>query len=618
MLGCFLCISFSVNALEKEVSMAKERKEVEKKDCWDVEALFASRSAWQKELQDFVEAPSKVLWPSLAAYRGALTDPKKAKDFLNLCFAKERVLEKLYTYAHLRFDEDLSNDQTKEDFQKITTLLHAFREETSWVAPEILSMPEKAFQSLLQDKGLSLYHFHLEKVGRMRPHTLPFAMEELLAKTGKALGTSHKAFGALANVDLSFADAIDSSGKKHPLSNGTYLSLLQSGDRSLRKTAYLHLHQAYLQHKNTLCELLQGQVEAHFLQARARNFPSCLEAALFPHAVPKTVYENLIQAVRAHLPTMHRYIALRKKHMKLQDIHVYDLYVPLVADVDRTMSYDEACRVVSNSVALLGKEYQETLTKGLTSLRWVDVLETSGKRSGAYSSGCYDSMPYILLNYHGTFSDVTTLAHEAGHSMHSYLSRSHQPYPYADYSIFVAEVASTFNEQLLLAEMRKHATTKKEEIYLLNDELERLRGTLFRQTLFAEFEQKIHAFVEKGIPLTPTLLSTEYRKLQEEYYGPELTLDPEGDVEWARIPHFYYNFYVYQYATGISAALALYEGAKESSEARKKYLQFLSSGGSDYPIEILRKAGVDMETKAPVEKALRRFAAIVEKLEELL
>ncbi|MBM3183940.1 MAG: oligoendopeptidase F family protein, partial [Chlamydiae bacterium] len=371
-------------------------------------------------------------------------------------------------------------------------------------------------------------------------------------------------------------------------------------------------------HANTFCELLQGEVQKHVFQSKARKYPNCLTAALFPQKIDPLVYDNLISAVRKAHPLMHEYMALRKEILGLSELHYYDLIVPLVDEVQISMSYKEACDAVVQSVALLGKDYQSHVEKGLFQERWVDVYETPKKRSGAYSSGCYDSMPYILLNYQGTLNDALTLAHEMGHSMHSLFSRRNQPYIYADYPIFVAEVASTFNEQLLLKQLKEKMKSKEERAYLINHAIEGIRATIFRQTLFAEFERQIHQWVEEGTPLTPKLLKEYYVKLNRDYYGPDLISDPELEIEWARIPHFYYNFYVYQYATGLSAALTLFQKAEKDPEKRQKYLEFLSSGGSNYPIELLEKAGVNMRTSEPVDAAMEKFKQLLEELKNCL
>lgn len=604
--------------LSKSIDQPRKRDQIPESDRWNVEALYVNPEAWKKDFLDIQGGDKSPRWPDLKIYQGKLSDVSSSFAFFERYFALDRKLSKLYTYAHLRQDEDLGNDSFKHDFGLISSLVHEFSLENSWVEPELLSLSEIDFNKLVEHPKLKQYQFYFEKIGRMRPHTLDAQMEELLALSGKALDTASHAFGALTNADLTFKSAVDSKGKEYPLSNGAYMTYLRSPDRTLRKTAFQNLHHGYDSHANTLCELIQGQVQTHLFIAKARKFDSCLDCALFPNAVDPSVYKNLIASVRRNLPLMHEYVAFRKKKMNLDEIHIYDLYVPLVEEVEIKMDYPEACHAIVESVAPLGKEYQETLRRGLTQERWVDIYENAKKRSGAYSSGCYDSMPYILMSFHGNFSDVETLAHEAGHSMHSYLSRKNQPYIYSHYPIFVAEVASTFNEQLLLNQMKKTTKSQKELAYLINDELERIRGTIFRQTMFAEFELQLHEWAEEGMPLTPELLKKKYLELNREYYGPHLAIDSELEIEWARIPHFYYNFYVYQYATGLSAAMALYQKATQSPEARDRYLAFLSSGGSKYPLELLEKAGVNMREPEAVDAALKRFGELVEELKKCL
>lgn len=607
---------------EKELRKPALRAEVAPEDQWNVASLYETPLAWKSALEKALASQEKggkgPYWPKLKSFQGQLSRPEKAAELFETVFGLERELVRLYTYAHLRMDEDLGNDGFKSDYGRISAVLHDFQLETAWIEPELLGLEEKEFAGLLASPRLSLYRFHLEKIGRMRPHRLSPEMEELLALSGKALDASSKAFGALNNADLRFRDAVDGKGKAHPLSPAAYLSYIRSPDRELRKSAFTHLHEAYEAHANTLCELLQGQVQKHLYMARAKKFSSCCEAALFPHQVEPAVYANLIASIRKGLPLLHEYMALRKKRLRLDKLYAYDLYVPLVEETAMHFSYKEARDLVVESVAPLGAKYQGSLSKGLLEERWVDVYENVRKRSGAYSSGCYDSFPFILMNYNGTLNDVLTLAHEAGHSMHSLLSRTHQPYLYADYPIFVAEVASTFNEQLLLKTLKERAKTEKERAYLLQYELEGIRATIFRQTLFAEFEQEIHALAEAGVPLTPSLLSEKYLELNRIYYGPDLELDPLLSVEWARIPHFYYNFYVYQYATGLSAALSLFSQAIGSEEKTARYLEFLSSGGSGYPIDLLKKAGVDMRTSQPVDLAMERFGKLLEEFKNSL
>ncbi len=615
----FLCM-ISANLLtykDLKVSMMT-RNELEKQDKWNVEALYSTPNAWNVEFEEIKGKEISPKWPQIISYKGRLSDPKSVASLFELYFGLDRRLTKLHTYAHLRMDEDLGNDSTKRDYGLISSLFHDFQHECSWIEPELLSLKDADFQRLSQYPELKPYKFFLERVGRMRPHTLSAELEELMALSGKALDAAPKAFSALNNADLTFAPAIDSNGEEHPLSNGSYLSYMRSKDRNLRKTAFINLHRSYEAYANTFCELLQGQVQSHLYNANARKFKNCLEAALFPNQIDVSVYENLIASVRKAHPVMHRYIALRKKLLGLGELHYYDLMVPIVEDVEIAMKYPEAVDTVVQSVHLLGKEYQEDVRNGLTLERWVDVYETPRKRSGAYSSGCYDSMPYILMNYHGTLNDVLTLAHEMGHSMHSLKSRRGQSYIYSQYPIFVAEVASTFNEQLLLKEIKKKLKTKQELAYLINYAIEGIRATIFRQTMFAEFELQIHKWAEEGTPLTPQLLKEHYIKLNREYYGPDLVLDKELEIEWARIPHFYYNFYVYQYATGLSAALALFEKAEKSEDARKRYLEFLSSGGSRYPLDLLQLAGVDMRKTVAIDAAMERFSNLITEFEEAL
>jgi oligoendopeptidase F len=597
--------------------MSKPRSEIAQQDCWNVETLYLSSDLWHKELKQAQGQEGDVHWPEIALYKGRLADPKSVYGLFEFLFRLDRQLSKLFTYAHLKMDEDLGHDGNKHDFGLITKLLHDFQLESSWIEPEFLALSDSDYEGLMADLSLKPFQFYLEKIMRKKAHTLCPEEERLLALSSKALDTSYKAFGALNNVDLTFKPAVDSEGKEFPLSNGSYLMYVRSFDRELRKSAFQNLHQTFEGHANTLCELIQGLVEGHYFMAKARKFDSCLESALFSHKIDPEVYMQLIQTVRKGLPALHEYIALRKNVLGLDEIHAYDLYVPLIEENQTHTSFQEACNDVVASVAPLGREYQDVLRKGLLNERWVDIYENTGKRSGAYSSGCYDSMPYILMNYHGTLNDVLTLAHEAGHSMHSYLSHAHQPYVYSQYPIFVAEVASTFNEQLLLRHLLSKAKTAQEKATLINYQIEGIRGTIFRQALFAEFELQLHQWIEEGVPLTPTLLKQKYLKLNEEYYGPNFALDSEVAIEWARIPHFYYDFYVYQYATGLSAALALFNETMHSDEARLKYLQFLGSGGSRYPLELLEIAGVDMKSSKPIESALAYFQKLLAELKKV-
>ncbi len=596
--------------------MATPRCEVPAHDQWNVAALYSSFDLWQTEFQTLLKESGRPRWPELLTFKGRLADGAGAlKACLEQIFSLSRQLSKLYTYAHLRHDEEITDDKNKVAFSRIVSALHDFQEETSWLEPEVLGLPEATLKAYLTDPNLADYRFYLEKIARLRPYTLSPEKEELLALSAKALQASSSAFRAINDADFKFPSVQDSQGKSREVSHATYGLYIRDRDRLLRKNAFQSVFGKYYEFENSLAELLNGQIQAHLFNARAHRYSSCLDAALFPKNVDTAVYTTLIKTVRDKIGALHKYVTLRKKILKLDELHFYDLYVPLVPEVEIKMSYREAEEIVIDSVAPLGEEYQEILKNGLKQDRWVDRYENQNKRSGAYSSGCFDSMPYILMNYKGILKDVFTLAHEAGHSMHSYWSHRSQPYHYSDYPIFLAEVASTFNEELLSQLLMQRTTDKAQKLYLVNEKIEDIRGTLLRQTMFAEFELFLHQMAEQDTPLTPKLLKDFYRSLNAIYFGPGLTLDPELEIEWARIPHFYYNFYVFQYSTGISAALALADRVTKGGEKeRRDYLDFLKAGSSRYPIEILARAGVDMRSPAPVEAALKRFETLVDEL----
>ncbi len=599
--------------------MIVERSQLAHQDLWNVEALFPNLAAWQEAYQKALGKTNPPRWPEIQAFRGKLEEsPNTVKACLDLICTLSRTLHTLYTYAHLRHDEDITNDAYKSAYAQATSLLHDFEQEISWFEPELLALPAAVIQAYLASPILAGYRFHIEKIVRIKKHMLSPENEELLALSNKALETAHKTFSAINDADLNFGEVADSHGKLHPLSHGSFAVFLRDRDRTLRMNAFKHMHRKYMDFENTLCELINGQVQSHIFNARARHYSSCLEAALFPKNIDTAAYHALIKAVHSKISTLHRYIKLRKRLLNVDSLRLYDMHVPLTPHMDIRMPYKEAEDLVIESVAPLGPGYQNILRKGLKDERWVDRYENKNKRSGAYSSGCYDSMPYILMNYKELLRDVFTLAHEAGHSMHSWLSRSQQPYHYANYPIFLAEVASTFNEELLTRLLLKRAKSKDEKIYLINQKIEDIRGTLFRQTMFAEFELSIHSLAEQNVPLTPKLLKETYLALNQRYFGDETTIDDEAIIEWARIPHFYYNFYVFQYATGISAALALADKvASGNEEARAAYFSFLQAGSSRYPIDLLKMAGVDMRTPEPVQAAISTFNSLVDQLEQL-
>ncbi|MBA3958212.1 MAG: oligoendopeptidase F [Parachlamydiaceae bacterium] len=598
--------------------MTKARNEVELSDKWNVEALYPNMDEWQRDFDKTVCENQKPRWPELSEFQGKLADPIQMKKALEQLLSLDRHLTKLYTYAHLRHDEDIVEDLHKTAFKRMTAVIQDFQQETAWFDPELLAFSDQQIAALLSSPILSDYRFHLEKTIRVKKHTLSADQERLMALAGQPLQASYRAFSAINDADFKFGKVLDEQGNPHELTHGTYGLYLRGKDRTLRKNTYIQMHGVYRDYENTLCETLTGQVQGHVFNARARNYSSSLDAALFPKNIDLDVYHALIKAVHDRMPALHKYMDLRKKLLGLERLHLYDMSVPLVANLDIMMPYEEAEDVIIGSVAPLGEEYQKTLKEGLKTQRWADRYENKNKRSGAYSSGCYDSMPYILMNYKDLLRDVFTLSHEVGHSMHSYLSHKYQPYHYGDYSIFVAEVASTFNEDLLMRVLLNRAKSKEEKIYLLTQKIDDIRGTLFRQTMFAEFELFVHEKVENNEPLTPNLLKTETRRLNQLYFGPNVELDAESDSEWSRIPHFYYNYYVYQYATGISAALALADRVVDGGvKERDAYLSFLKGGSSKYPIDMLEMAGVNMRTPQPVIAAIQKFEKLVDQLEKL-
>lgn len=593
-----------------------EREDVAQEDKWNTEALFSSLSDWQKEFQKVRSSTGAPFWPELLQYKGKLGEgASKLKKFLVSAKALERRLSKLYTYAHLRHDEDISDERYKKSYAQIEFLYYDFHKEISWVEPEILALPEETIKKYVADSLLADYRTYLERVVRLRAHTLSMEQETLLAQLGKPLSTSAKAFSVFNNADLNFPDVVDRQGNSHPLTHGTFSVYLQSADRILRRNAFQTLHTKFSEFENTLTELLQGQVQVHLFNAKARNYSSCLEAALFPNEIQTNVYKNLIDTVRSRLSALHLYMKVRCELLGIERLHLYDLYAPLVPEAEFSLSYKEAEDLVIESTAPLGDQYQALLRQGLKTDRWVDRFENARKRSGAYSSGCYDSMPYILMNYQGTFRDLTTLSHEVGHSMHTLFSNRNQPYQYSHYPIFLAEIASTFNEELLFHFLLQREQNVHFRRFLINQKLDDIRATFFRQTLFAEFELKVHQLAEEDTPLTPSLLKEEYLALNRLYFGSDVEIDQEIEIEWARIPHFYANFYVYQYATGISAAYALFEkiiqGGQKELDA---YLQFLSAGCSRSPLELLRETGIDLSTSHPIESLINRFENLVNEL----
>ena len=475
-----------------------DRAEISEQDKWDVGAFYPSLDEWKKDF-------TSIRFSELGTFQGRLHEgPSVIRALLESALGLERHLSKLHTYAHLRHDEDVANDLYKEAYHRAMGVLQEFRQKSAWIEPELMKISQ--LKDFLSDPCLKPYKFYLERILRLKPHTLDAEKEELLASASLALDASERAFGAFNNADLRFPPVVDSQGKSHPLTQGKYQVYLRSPDRELRKNTLLTLHRSFGAYENTLCELIQGEIQKHVFLMKTRSYPSCLEAALFPHHIDKQVYMNLIATVRHHLPILHRYMAFRKEALQLDELRLYDMNVSLVRDVEIKMDFDTAARFIVDSVAPLGNVYQKDLERGFFQDRWVDRYENDRKRSGAYSSGCYDSRPYILMNYHGECNSIMTLSHEAGHSMHSFLAWKSQSYHDASYPIFLAEIASTFHEGLTLRHFLAKTTDPLKRAYLINQQIEAIRNTFFRQVMFAEFELKLHQFVEKGIPLTPTLL----------------------------------------------------------------------------------------------------------------
>jgi len=592
-----------------------ERADVQEGHKWDLSPLFSSDEKWD-ELFSVIEAEL----PRYEIYRGRLGESAAVlKEVIEFDLAVMRKVERLYTYAHLKSDEYKSNQRYQGLYQRATNLYTRASEISSYIAPEIQSVPDDVMNGFLRTRELDDYRFLLEKILRHKPHTRSIEIEEILAMSGEMSHAASGIFSQLDNADLRFGTIIDETGRETELSHAGFISFLMKQDRELRKKAFFQYYRTYDDHKNTIAASLMYSNKRDCFYSRVRKFETCRGGSLFGDNVPEEVYDNLVETVKQNLAPLFRYLEFRKKALGLDELHFYDTYVPIMKNVDFSMPYEEAARTCVEALAPLGGEYTDALKKGLFG-GWVDRYENRGKRSGAYSSGCYDSPPYILMNYRDdTINSLYTLIHEAGHSMHSWYSNRSQPYAYHDYTIFVAEVASTFNEALLSAHLLKgYAGDPKMRAYILNREIDDIRGTLFRQTMFAEFEMLTHRIVEENGPLTLEAIRDIYRGLLTAYFGDSIVIDEELSLECLRIPHFYSPFYVYKYATGISASIALARKVMtEGLPAREAYLSFLSLGGSRYPLDELRAAGVDMSRPEPVIEAIGYFGDLVDQLIDL-
>jgi len=588
-----------------------KRSEVPAEYQWKLEDLFPTQDAWQKEYDEV-----KKLLTRTADFHGKLNNAESIKQ----CFELEDEIslhtERLYVYAGMRHHQDMADPTYQALNDKAKKLSVEVGEALSFITPEILSLSEEQLKALIEDPALKPYKQTLEEMLRQKPHVLSKAEEALMAQVGNISQAPSNIFGMINNADMKFPKIKNDKGEEVELTHGRYIQFLESRNREVRESAFKAMYSTYAKQKNTLAATLSANVTKNIFYSKARKYPSALEASLFGDNIPKEVYTNLIATIHEALPLLHRYLELRKKLLKVDELHMYDLFTPLVDEVEMEITYEEAQQRVVDALQPLGEDYLKTLQSGFSD-GWIDVYENEGKRSGAYSWGAYGTHPYVLLNHKDNLNSMFTLAHEMGHAMHSHYSDTNQTYRDAQYTIFLAEVASTLNEALLMDYMLKKATDPKEKMYLLTYYADQFRTTVFRQTMFAEFEMIIHEKAEAGESLTPQLLSEIYYELNKKYHGSGMVVDQDIEMEWARIPHFYTSFYVYKYATGFSAATSFAKQILDEGEpAVERYLGFLKSGGSDFSINILKKAGVDMSTPEPIRQAMEVFKEIIEEMEQ--
>lgn len=602
--------------MEKPVTVTlASRSEVPQSDCWDLSSLYAKEADWEKEF-----AKAEELVPQVAAYAGRLAESAATvRAYLELDVQVTRMLEKLYNYAARKSDEDTSDSHYMGLKDRITGLNTRFAEAMSFFNAELLALPDETLNTYIASEELAPFRFNVERIVREKPYTLSVGEERVLALAGDVTRAPYDSFGQLNNADLRFGFVEDEQGRRVEVTHGSYGMFLQKPQREIRKAFFEKYYEGFEAHKHTLAAMLASGVRANMFYAKARGFESARARALHKSNIPEAVYDTLVEATRDNVEPLYKYYDLRKRVLELDEVHFYDLLVPAVADIELHHSYDEAVGVTVAALAPLGEDYTKTLEHGLRH-GWVDRYENRGKRSGAYSAGCYDSEPFILLNFKEEVLDhVYTLAHEAGHSMHTWHSARNQPPQYYNYPIFLAEVASTFNEVLLTHHLLAQTDDPRMKAYIISKEIDDFRSTFFRQVMFADFEHTLHAHAEAKKPLSLDEITGLYHELLERYHGPRFTLDPQLDLECFRIPHFYYNFYVFQYATGLATAIALAERVLHGGATElEAYKGFLGAGESRYAIDILRSAGVDMTTREPIEAALRHFAKRVDELEELL
>lgn len=591
-----------------------KRSDIPECDKWDLSTLYKNDDEWELDLKKI-----PVFATEISKLNGNIAKSKQnLLSALKLLEESEKISEKLGNYAFLNSATDAENAINQDRQGRYIMAASAAEAQISFLIPEIQTISDADLSDWLKDDAFANYRIYLKKLLRMKPYILSEKEERLFALQTEANETAHKTFSMLTNVDMNFGTIKTPAGEK-PLSQTTFSAFLENPDREIRKAAYKQFYGTFESHKNTIAALYEGSVNLDVYQARARGYKSARAMELFPDNVPESVYDNLVSTIRSNFAPLHKYYSLRKKVLKLDELRHYDVHVPLVSDVKKVTPFKDAVEIIRQALAPLGTEYTDTLCHGLLN-GWVDKYENKSKRSGAFSSGGYTGYPYILTNYKDdVLRDVFTVAHEGGHSMHSYYSAKSNPFMQYNYTIFEAEVASTFNEELVFNFLIKAADNKNVKAYLLCNRASDILATLYRQTMFAEFEQRIHELVETGNPLNAEVLRNEYRQLLVAYFGPEMVFEPESDLEGLRIPHFYNAFYVYKYATGISAALALADRVLNGGTSeREDYFKFLTSGGSRYPVESLKIAGVNMETTAPILSAIKRFASIVDELEKIL
>ncbi|MGG5462017.1 oligoendopeptidase F [Clostridium sp. B9] len=597
-----------------EVKKLRQRAEIPECDKWRIDKIYKNPEAWNEDLKELKEKA-----PALKEFEGKLNDKENLKSFLKLNEELSRKLGKLYVYAHMRSHEDTGNSEMQALVNKIDPYSAEFSSYTAYFVPEILSLEDGTIEKFInEDEDLKVYKIFFDKILKEKPHILSKEVEGVLASVSDCLGAAESIYSMLTNADMTFGEITDETGAKVELSEGNYSSFIKSKDRRVREEAFKLLFGTYKKYGNTLATSLASSIKNLVFESKVRKYNSSLEASLKPNDIPVEVYYNALKTVDDNLKSLHRYVSIKKKLLNLDEIHMYDLYVPVIEAEKDHLEYKDAIDLVEEGLKPLGKEYLDIFNEGINE-GWIDVYENKGKRGGAYSWGSYDTMPYVLLNYNYELNDASTLAHEMGHSIHSYYTRKTQPYIYGDYSLFCAEVASTTNEILLIHHLIEKETDKNKKLYLINQELEQIRTTVFRQLMFADFELKTHEAIEKGDSLTSEDLCKIWMDINKKYFGEEMIVDEEIAIEWARIPHFYSDFYVYQYATGYAAAASFANSIlKDGEKAVEKYKEFLKAGGSMYPIDTLKSAGVDMTTSKPLEDTLKRFSELLDMLEEII